>query len=94
MYNDEKTYDLRRRMLESIGNSLVQYWDDGEPIESFFILCAIGCLGSKVWDYISKEDIQALIEDTIAFSKEYPDFDKSTVTEALNWGKEILSEKR
>ena len=47
MYDDEKTYDLRRRMLESIGNSLVQYWDDGEPVESFFILCAIGCLGSK-----------------------------------------------
>ena len=34
MYDDEKTYDLRRRMLESIGNSLVQYWDDGEPVES------------------------------------------------------------
>ena len=27
-------------------------------------------------------------------NKEYPNFDKSTVTEALNWGKEILSEKR
>lgn len=60
MYDDEKTYDLRRRMLESIGNSLVQYWNDGEPVESFFILCAIGCLGSKVWDYISKEDIRSI----------------------------------
>ena len=69
MYDDEKTYDLRRRMLESIGNSLVQYWDDGEPVESFFILCAIGCLGSKVWDYISKEDIQELLDKTIYYDE-------------------------